>query len=257
MLITLKLWLKNPYNDFSTEYSRFLIIMQLYLLTRTFTVDKRPYIIDQTNCEFLQMLKDLSNNLNILMAKARLNSNELARQINIPATTIKRIRNNEQSNPTVMTLLPIAQYFSISLDQLIGNESFPSKNIYPSELHSIPLLTLQESTQYALLNYRKGNSQVFTELNVSDKAFALIIEENDLDFFPKKSIVITDPGQKPETGNYVVIANIKQNIASIRKYIVEIDQIYLKPLVKGVTISVLSPEYKILGVILQYKVELK
>lgn len=203
------------------------------------------------------MLKDLSNNLNMLMAKARLSSSELARQIGIPATTIKRIRNNEQSNPTITTLLPIAQYFSISLNQLIGNEPLTSTNACPIVLHKIPLLSWQECIHYGLLNYEKCSKQIFTERNVSDKAFALIIEENDLEFFPKDSILITEPDQKPETGDYVVIGNIEQNIASVRKYIIEIDQIYLKPLVAGVTISVLTPEYKILGVIIQYKVELK
>jgi transcriptional regulator with XRE-family HTH domain len=204
------------------------------------------------------MLKDLSDNLNILMAKARLSSSELARQIGVPATTIKRIRTNEQSNPTIATLLPIAQYFSISINQLIGNELFTSANIVcPMLLHKIPILSWQECIHHVLIDYEKCSTQILTERNLSEKAFALIIEENDLEFFPKDSILIIEPNQKPETGDYVIIGNIKQNIASIRKFIIELDQIYLKPLVPGVTISVLTPEFKILGVIIQYKMELK
>lgn len=203
------------------------------------------------------MFKTLSDNLNILMAKARLSSSELARQIGVPATTIKRIRNNEQSNPTVITLLPVAQYFSVSLDQLIGNNPLTSHHgTCASALHKIPLLSWQECMHYEVLDYEKCSKQVFTERKVSAKAFALIINEDDLAFFPKGSILIIEPEQKLETGDYVIVANMGQNIASIRKYIIEIDQIYLKPFVAGMAISALISEYKILGVIIQYKMEL-
>lgn len=203
------------------------------------------------------MFKSLSDNLNLLMAKARLSSSELARQIGVPATTIKRIRNNEQSNPTVITLLPIAQYFSASLDQLIGNDPLTShEGTRASVLHKIPLLSWQECIHYEILDYKKSSKQIFTERKVSAKAFALVIDEDDLVFFPKGSILIVEPEQKPETGDYVIVANMGQNVTSIRKYIVEIDQVYLKPFVAGVAISALTPEYKILGVILQYKMEL-
>ncbi len=203
------------------------------------------------------MLNELSNNLNILMAKARLSSSELARQIGIPATTIKRIRNNEQANPTIVTLLPIAQYFSISLSQLVGSESLPStEKSCVTGLHKIPLLTWSKCIHYDSLDYEKCSKYIFTERNVSKKAFALIIEEDDLAFFPKKSILVIEPNQSPENGDYVVIGNA-ENVSSIRKYIIEIDQIYLKSPVEGVTMSVLSPEYQILGVIIQYKMELK
>lgn len=203
------------------------------------------------------MLKELSNNLNMLMAKARLSSSELARQIGIPATTIKRIRNNEQSNPTITTLIPIAQYFSISLNQLIGNEDLISDKEAPIVLYKIPLLSWNECIHYSSLTDENYLKQIFTERNVSSKAFALIVEDNDLDFFPKESILIIEPNQNPENGDYVVIGNIQHNVASIRKYIIEIDRIYLKSLVAGLSVSILTPEYKILGVIIQYKVELK
>ena len=77
------------------------------------------------------------------MALERLSSSALARKTGVHATNIKRIRNNEQANPTVTTLLPLARYFSISLSQLIGDEVLPSKSaqtaaIPPAFAFSIP-----------------------------------------------------------------------------------------------------------------------
>lgn len=199
------------------------------------------------------MLKSLSDNLNMLMAKNKLNSNELARFIGIPATTIKRIRNNEQSNPTITTLLPIAEYFSVSLNQLIGRELLTSSKNY----REVPILSWHECAHYASYDYNAISRRVFTERNVGFKAFALIVENDHLDFFLKNSILIIDPEKKPVTGDYVLVCCDEPNIASIKKYIVDIDNIYLKSLIPGMELTVLISKYKIIGVIIQYKLDLK
>lgn len=205
------------------------------------------------------MLRHLSDNLNILMAKARLSSSELARHIGIPATTIKRIRNNEQSNPTITTLMPIAKYFSVSLNELIGDKSLEVRNEPHSmtQIRKIPLLSWSECIHSQLLDYNKCSQHIFTERQVSNKAFALKTGDHELEFFRQNSILIIEPDVNLETNNFVIVANIEYNIASIRKYLIEIDQIYLKPLTKGLATAILTDNYKILGVIVQCKMELK
>jgi len=206
------------------------------------------------------MLNNLSENLNRLMSKARINSDELARKIGIPATTIKRIRNNEQANPTISTLIPIATFFAVSIDQLIGvNSSIGSENVTSTALKvsKIPIFSWQEFIHCAPLKPNTESKFILTERLVNEKAFALIIEENDLDFFPRNSILIVNPKEIPQHGDYVIIINKDHTIASIRKYIIEIDQIYLKPLMPGMSISTLTSDFQVLGVIIQYKMELK
>src|SRR5580704_4784010 len=121
------------------------------------------------------MLKNLSDNLNTLMARSRINSSELARLTGLPATTIKRIRNNEQSNPTVSTLLPIAKYFSMTISELLACEGGFIGNISPKVcgLKLIPLLSWRECAQFASLDYTKINQTVPIEKNVSDRSFSL------------------------------------------------------------------------------------
>lgn len=204
------------------------------------------------------MLNNLSDNLNILMAKVRISSDELARQIKIPATTIKRIRNNEHANPTITTLIPIANYFSVSLNQLVGIELLINTANQPLlKTQKVPLFSWEESIDYDDIEYTKEAQHIIVERIVSEKAFALIVEDDDLDFFPKHCIILVDPKVEPLNGDYVIVANIKHNKPSIRKYIVEIDQLYLKSQISGIGITKFTTEYKILGVILQYKVELK
>lgn len=203
------------------------------------------------------MFKNLSDNLNLLMAKARINSSELARLIGLPATTIKRIRNNEQSNPTVSTLMPIAKHFSMTISELLGCEVLSFNRVMDSKLKEIPLLTWRECIHFESLDYGKFQNKILTEKTISEKGYSLLVENRDLNFFPENSLLIVEPKKAPESGDYVIVAKPEQGIASIKKYLIETDQTYLKSLVDGLGITPLSSEYKILGVIMQYKVELK
>ncbi len=75
------------------------------------------------------MSEKLCKNLNMLMTEARLNAGELSRRINLPASTIKKIRTHHHSNPTLSTLAPLAKYFSLTISQLVGDEPLPDTHI--------------------------------------------------------------------------------------------------------------------------------
>lgn len=198
------------------------------------------------------MLSKLGSNLNKLLEREGLTSDDLSRLIGIPSTTIKRMRSGD-ANPTLNSLLPIAEYFSVTLNQLISGDPL-AKEFKASKL---PLLSWEDCFNYDSTDYGTISKTILTERNVSKKAFALIIKEDEQEFFPENSILIVEPEIEPKSGDYVIVANMKQHMAAIRKYIIEIDKIYLKPLIPGIEISTLTSIYKVLGVVLQYKVELK
>lgn len=198
------------------------------------------------------MNNNLSENLNVLMAKARLNSSELARLTGLPATTIKRIRNNEQSNPTISTLAPIANYFAISLHELLNGGTAPS--VAPT-LQSIPLRTW--STVNTPLAAAEQHAYVSTELTLSEGSYALIVDDADLTPFPKGAILIIDRHRDPQPSDYVIVSKEHSGMATIKKLMIETDQAYLKSLIPGISITPLTEDYAIVGVILQYKLNLK
>lgn len=207
----------------------------------------------------LSMLKRLSDNLNALMGEARLSSSELARKTGVHATTIKRVRNNEQANPTVTTLLPLAQYFSISLSELVGDKNLQLSSIRNSannKLQTVPLLSWRACVDYGPEVDSSNYQQIITEKKVSARAFALKVTDEDLTVFPKNSILLVEPEKQPESGDYLIIAKLQQGVAAIKKYLLEIDQSYLKSLVAGLGLTPLTAEYKILGVVIQAKLEL-
>ncbi|HEX4044573.1 MAG TPA: helix-turn-helix domain-containing protein [Gammaproteobacteria bacterium] len=203
------------------------------------------------------MLKNLSENLIVLMAKARLNASELARLTGLQHTTIMRIRNNEQANPTITTLLPIAQYFSLTLSQLIGDEPLPRRRGIHGDTQEIPLLSWHACAQLSEAIDKPDAKRVITERQVSAKAFALVLENQELDGFPQNSLLIVDPEKMPHSGDYVIAINVERKVASLKKLIIEAEQTYLKPLIAGLAPCALTAAYEILGTVVQCKIDLK
>src|SRR3990167_6212407 len=85
----------------------------------------------------------LSNNLNYLLDKKKISATKLARELNLPAATIKNIRHGDNLNPTIATLSPIAQYFSVTIGQLVGEESLLEK-LNVGVVLSVPLFSWEE-----------------------------------------------------------------------------------------------------------------
>lgn len=52
----------------------------------------------------------------------------LSAQTGVSVSNISRLKNHPNSNPTVATLKPIADYFEVSIDQLLGFGSIPNLN---------------------------------------------------------------------------------------------------------------------------------
>ena len=68
-------------------------------------------------------MNSLSSNLKRLMKRYAIEDTELSKETGVPAPTINRLKNNAQMNPTLRNLLPIAKYFKVSVEELVGEES--------------------------------------------------------------------------------------------------------------------------------------
>lgn len=198
------------------------------------------------------MQNNLSDTLNVLMAKARINSSELARATGLPATTIKRIRNNEQCNPTISTLAPIAAHFSISMSELLGGGKAALQGT-----HTLPLLSWTEAPLIDTLALKAEQARVATELSLSKNSYALPIQSDELHPFSPGGIIIIDRERTAKTLDYVIVAKQGMPQAILKKLIIEGDEPYLKSLVTGIHLQALTADFRLLGVVVQYKLDLK
>lgn len=70
----------------------------------------------------MKAMEELGNRLNDLLASHDISQRELALNLGISNVTISRIVRG-QGNVMLETLIAIADYFSVSIDWLVGRES--------------------------------------------------------------------------------------------------------------------------------------
>src|SRR3990167_6567719 len=99
-------------------------------------------------------MKNLNKILKHLMHEMHLSESELARRTEIGQPVIHRILSGETDNPRVATLSQIANYFSISISELIGDASFPHHRLPGTNNYSnhtwthVPLLTWEQAVEW-------------------------------------------------------------------------------------------------------------
>jgi transcriptional regulator with XRE-family HTH domain len=195
----------------------------------------------------------LSNNLNLLMANTRMNANELARQTGIPASSIKKIRNNNHPNPTLSTLTPIAHFFSITVSQLIGDTSLSATPTAPNEpIKMLPIIAWDDAASWPTLT-KPAAATIATERHYTQQAFGLSIRENINEIFSKGTVLIIEPDMKPQQHNYVIIQKDLQNSPSIKQVVIEDGKIFLKSILIDQPPILKTHEHRILGIVMEYR----
>lgn len=79
------------------------------------------------------MIKDTMSRL---MQAYAMTQTELANKTKLTQATIQRLQSGDTDNPTLKNLIPIADFFSISIDQLVGRAPISGMDQVPLTLHT-------------------------------------------------------------------------------------------------------------------------
>ncbi len=200
------------------------------------------------------MFDKLSTNLNHLMTKAQINSSELARKTGVPASTIKKIRKHTNANPTLTTLMPIAQNFAISVSQLIGDELSAATAVSAPANH-LALLSWQEA---AMWPHNANDIKQYTNIMNHDgnHRFALSVPEENWEGFLPQALLIIDMKSTPLHRDYVLVSH-EDHTPALRQYLVDDGQIYLRPVVQGFQMSIMTEKHRLIGTVIEQRKYLK
>lgn len=207
----------------------------------------------------------LSKILKKLLYDRRMNPSELAREVDLPAPTIHRLVTGKSTRPYRSSLEPIADFFSLSVDQLIGDEPLPEPAINQKlptttlKVKQIPLLLSWENIEPFLLDKKSLtiDDQVFVDLASSDNAFALQMNDSSMEpYFHKGTILILDP-EKPAKDRGYVLAKIDESNALIfRQILIDGEHQYLKPMnpdLNAFPMRILKKNDKILATLIEFR----
>ena len=192
----------------------------------------------------------LSTVLKKLLFDHNLKPADLARALHIPPPTIHRLITGKSTRPYKSSLQPIADYFSISIDALLGEETL-EPNTTSQLIHHIPLFTWEQiatATPHAIEHIPYIG-------NISTKSFATSMQDSSMEpVFSQGNVLIFDPEKKLKDRSYVLVKLSDNNLIVFRQLIIDLDQHYIKPLNPDLTsskIRAITEHDRIIGVLVE------
>lgn len=174
----------------------------------------------------------LSANLKQLMrVHENLSVSDLARETRIPQPTLHHILSGATKKPRKQLLDTLANFFSVSTDQLLTKGNLP--NIIPEtvkenlKISTVPIIKWEHLKNWP--KDIKGCKEILLDRKVSQNSFAVSIEDNTLEpNFPNGSLLIFD-FTSDYTDRDFVIAHMSDSDSILfnRVFIDELDR-YLK-----------------------------
>ena len=185
------------------------------------------------------MLDDkLSQNLKRMLFHKDMRISDLARATGIPKPTAHKIVAGSCSRPHMKSLIPIAEYFGITVDQLKGLEPIEwlnnSEHLKELGVNQVPLLDWQDIKEKLtddIMQLHTKCKKIYTESLVSNLTFALELKDSSMEpIFPINSLVILDPQRSYRDRHYVLVKLQQHNEPLFRQLIVDGEDLFIKPL---------------------------
>lgn len=172
----------------------------------------------------LQSRDELAANLRKLIVQHNISEAELARKTNIPQPTLHKILAGKTVDPRASTLKSLADYFGLSIDDLISGNDTKQPHISTPSTQSLPIISWEECLNFKskMQNLTPSNwsAWIISEF-ISDYAFALISKTALEPRFPKGTTLIIDPESTPEDGDLVLVHFANSDSAAIRELAVD------------------------------------
>ena len=206
--------------------------------------------------------QQLSKILKKLLFDKEMKCVDLAREVNIPQPTIHRLVSGKSTRPYKSSLQPIADYFSITVDQLIGEEAIATSNdvIHDKKTEKTIILKKIPLIQWkAISNFLAAENVTSQDLavtyKISDQAFALIMSDSSMEpLFPKGSILIFDPEIEPQDRNFILVKSQASGSYFFRQLLIDMGYKYVKSLNPDLSTSklhLLNQEDKIIACLVE------
>lgn len=201
----------------------------------------------------------LASTLKNLLEKQKLTESELARKTGVGQPVIHRMASGETDNPKIETLRPIAKYFSISIDQLVGDAPLtydsPVFQI-EQELFNVPLISLKDATQWPTI--QNSPFHVQTDIKITAAAYAIRLKDSTMyPMFPDGTLLIIEPNQPYRHKDFVVAYLESESQAVFKQLLIDGNHHYLKSVNNEYPLKQLEPSDKILGVMMQARIDFR
>lgn len=192
--------------------------------------------------------------LSSLLRNSKVSEAELSRLIGIPRATINRITSGRTPDPRASTLQAIAEYFNVSVDQLMGKQPIkPGED--QTQYTNIPIIQWEKCKQWEIevKNFKKNAEKtILVEAEACNGKFALNVHGEAMwPQFQENDLLIIDPERKAKNRDFVLANMTSSGEIVFRQLISDGKHRLLKPINTIFPTIKLNDDDKILGVIIQ------
>ena len=188
---------------------------------------------------------------------------DLAREVNLPQPTIHRLVTGQSTRPYKSSLEPLAQFFAVSVEQLLGEEPLLDEvwgndgaisNTASPIIKNIPIVCWNQIVQ---LEVARSTSQknVVALGNFSEESFAVVMPDSSMEpFFARGTLLILDPKQLTKDRSYALVHLHENQCVIFRQLLIDGEDRYLKPLNPDLSLfkmRLLQPNDKIVGCLIE------
>ena len=210
-------------------------------------------------------MKTVSSILKSLMNEHGINQPDLARETGLTQSTIQRILSGAIEHPKTNQLIPLCNFFKISLDEMLGFESHDWANTVEAEQlkGSVPIISWVQAGQFdeAVDLHIAGYSEdSVPRISGGDRVYALYVRGDSMTApagvtpsFPEGFIIHVDPDQSSGNGDCVIAKILGENAVTFKQLKID-DKTYLKPL--NPAHPLIFDEFRVLGKVVGASIKL-
>lgn len=175
--------------------------------------------------------------IRVLMQENRLDDMSLSEATGVALTSLSRMKNDSSANPTIASLQPIADYFGLTISQLIGETSLnkaytikPRKN-ESMTIKQVPVIDWDSVDAFLAGELADFGQWVPTSYALGDQVFALIVPSpNWGKLFVQGACVVFDKEATVKDNDYALIFSQTTKQYFVKQVIAEGSELYLKSL---------------------------
>lgn len=207
----------------------------------------------------------LSNNLQQLMRiHGNISVSELARLTGIPQPTIHHILTGSTRNPRKKALEELSRYFSVSINELTGQEPLPA--VIPDavkenlQISTIPVIEWESLKKWHSETVKTHDTQeILIDKKIDKNSFALVMPDASMEpLFQQNSLLIFDSGKTPKDRDFVIVYLSKEEIVAFNRLFIENNTFYLRQGLEDGSLKLTKldkPNDRILGTLIEARIQ--
>jgi len=167
----------------------------------------------------------LNKRLTQLMKENNFTITKLSETTGVAVGSIQKMQVDPSSNPTICSLAVISRALKTTVSYLIGQNpdaTSKQKTIDVFKWRHVELIHQEFTLNHFLQELGKPCKTTLSDLVLSSKVFALLVEDNDMfPLFPMKSTLVFDPQWHPQHGSYILVKLSNNNMPVLKQLVVE------------------------------------